>query len=390
MSNRRSQNLLRNLGLLAASTLLSLLLAECVVRIVCPQQLAVWHTMRDGLVIHPPGLVTYLADFKQEVRFNANGMRDREHVARKPEGTTRILVLGDSYMEALQVAFGESFPSLLESGLREKLKRNVEVINCGVSGWGQDDQLAYLTKYGLAYAPDLILVAMTLHNDVLDNMRERFHTLAHDRLFEKPAARMSEREFRVLQLKGFFASHSQLWQLLRKLKSLGEMRMLATDLDRHVAQLIGKGGESQQLERGWALTFKLFNGIRDAGKSIGAETAVMLIPLKLQLQDDTLDAFRAVAGMSAGEVDIDKPQRAMTAFGRTSGIGVIDLLPALRNWTVENRTAASRKSLHLKEGHWNNLGHRLAADIAVKAIIGKDMLNSNVRAQFPAFVGQRP
>ncbi len=368
MSIKNLKSLARNLGLFVASAMLSLLLAEWSVRTLYPQQLAVWYTTEDGLVIHPPGLITYLTESKQEIRFNASGMRDRDHAKKKQKDTTRILVFGDSFMEALQVAFEDSFPSLLESGLRKALHRNVEVINCAVSGWGQDDQLAYLQKYGRALEPDLILVAMTLHNDVSDNMREQFHTLAHDKLILKPVAHMSVSELKILHVKSFFASHSHLWQLLRKVKSLREMRSVAAALSEHVMQLIGRN-ETEELKRGWKLTFELFKGIREVGKSMGAGTAIMLIPLRLQLQDDALDGFRTFVGMSTDDVAIERPQQAMRTFGREANIEIIDLLPTLRRWTVENKA-----SLHLQDGHWNEKGHRLAADTVVKEIVEKRLV----------------
>jgi hypothetical protein len=322
-------------------------------------------------------LVTYLTEFKREIKFNSIGMRDRDHAKKKQEDTTRILVLGDSFMEALQVAFEDSFPSLLESGLRETLRRNVEVLNCAVSGWGQDAQLAYLTKYGRAFEPDLILVAMTLQNDVLDNMGEQFHTLAHDKLIPKPVARMSFLELKILHVKGFLASHSHLWQLLRKWKSLGEIRSLATTLDEHVMQLIGRNEETEELKRGWKLTFELFKGIREVGKSMGAKTAIMLIPLKLQLQDDSLDGVRTSVAMSMDDVAIEKPQQAMRTFGREANIEIIDLLPTLRRWTVEHRTSENKASLHLREGHWNVNGHILAAKIAAEELIRLRMVRDD-------------
>jgi len=369
MSITNLKSLVKNLGLFVASTMLSLLVAEWSVRTLYPQQLAVWHTTEDGLVIHPPGLITYLTEFKQEIRFNAIGMRDRDHAKKKQKDTTRILVFGDSFMEALQVAFEDSFPSLLESGLHETLHRNVEVINCAVSGWGQDDQLAYLEKYGRALEPDLILVAMTLHNDVSDNMKEQFHTLAYDKLILKPVAHRSVSELKILHVKDFLASHSHLVQLLRKVKTLGEIRKLATALDGHVMQLIGRNEETEELKRGWKLTFELFKGIREMGKSMGAETAIMLIPLRLQLHDGSLDHFRTSGGMSTDDVAIDKPQQAMRTFGREANIEIIDLLPTLRRWTVENKA-----SLHLPEGHWNEKGHRLAADTIIKEIVEKRLV----------------
>jgi len=158
--------------IVVVSTCLSLLGVELALRQFYPQQLGVWYNTRDKMVIHPPNLKVYLSPFNQEVRFNSFGMRDREHTVDKEEGTFRILLLGDSFMEALQVPFVESFPKLLETRLQHSMPQVVEVINSAVSGWATDDQLAYLTRYGVKYKPDLILVAMTIHNDLQENMEK--------------------------------------------------------------------------------------------------------------------------------------------------------------------------------------------------------------------------
>ncbi|MBA3965437.1 MAG: hypothetical protein H0X47_06640 [Nitrospirales bacterium] len=49
--------------------------------------------------------------------FNSHGFRDYERTYEKPKDTFRILIFGDSYVEALQVPLEESFPALLEQKL---------------------------------------------------------------------------------------------------------------------------------------------------------------------------------------------------------------------------------------------------------------------------------
>ena len=72
--------------------------------------------------------------------FNAHGFRDYERSYTKPKGTFRILVLGDSYVEALQVALENSFPALLEKKLNENsTSTKFEVLNLGQSGFGTAD-----------------------------------------------------------------------------------------------------------------------------------------------------------------------------------------------------------------------------------------------------------
>jgi hypothetical protein len=150
---------------------------EIAVRSFAPQPTAVAHQDPYGLAMHWPGLTTYLPQYGQTAKFNSVGMRDREHAMEKPSGVFRVLVLGDSFMEALQVPFEASLPSLLEQILHRQTGKTIEVLNAGVSGWGTGDELRYLATYGLQWKPDLVLIAMTLHNDISDNLREEWYTL---------------------------------------------------------------------------------------------------------------------------------------------------------------------------------------------------------------------
>ena len=362
--------------LLLISTTIALGCAEVLLRMVYPQQLGIWYTLSDGMVIHPPGLSTHMADFNLDIRFNSLGMRDREHVIGSPERKSvfRILILGDSFMEAQQVAFEESFPHLLETRLRALLHREVEVVNCSVSGWGQDDELAYLERYAQNLKPDLILVAMTLHNDVTDNMREQYYVLKDGTVASKPVARLPRLELTLLRIKGFLAAHSHVWQLLRKYNASSEVQGLAMALDSHVLQLVAKR-DGPGIEKGWRLTGGLIERIQHVGQSFDAETVVMLIPLKMQLHAEVLDAFLVRHGKTADQIILDLPQKKMTEYAVKSHLSIIDLLPDFLA-----STQVSHASLYLEEGHWNVYGHKLAAEIAAKALLERGLV---ISAQMP-------
>ena len=188
---KRRQLWLINGSLTLAATALTVAFMELGVRLFAPQPVAVSLQDRYGLAMHWPGLTAYLPQSGLTASFNSAGMRDREHGYEKPPGVFRVLVLGDSFMEALQVPFESSLPSLLERALHQQTGKTIEVINAGTSGWGTDDELRYLTSYGLRWKPDLVLVAMTLHNDVSDNLREEWHTLRNGALVEQPRMQAS-------------------------------------------------------------------------------------------------------------------------------------------------------------------------------------------------------
>src|SRR5262249_7876809 len=152
---------------------LALATAELGLRLFAPQPVGLSHQDRYGLPLHYPGITHFLPQYGHEVSFNSAGMPDREHALEKQPGAFRLLLLGDSFMEALQVPADSMLATLMERDLTRATGRPVEVINAGVSGWGTGDELRYLTRYGLAYHPDLVVVAMTLHNDISDNLRRQ-------------------------------------------------------------------------------------------------------------------------------------------------------------------------------------------------------------------------
>ena len=108
------------------------------------------------------------------VRINSDGFSDREHTRTKPANTLRIAVLGDSFTEAMQLPFEQTYGFLLEQKLQQcnALRgQRAEVINFGVSGYGTALELLTLRQKVWDYSPDIVLLAFTTHNDVFDNSR---------------------------------------------------------------------------------------------------------------------------------------------------------------------------------------------------------------------------
>ena len=116
----------------------------------------------------------YRKEGEAYVRVNSVGLRDREHARPKPPDTLRVAVLGDSYAEALQVEQEKAFWSVMEARLQGCGGfggKKVEVINFGVSGYGTAQELLTLRERVWDYSPDVVLLAVTTNNDLIDNSR---------------------------------------------------------------------------------------------------------------------------------------------------------------------------------------------------------------------------
>lgn len=352
-----------NVGLCVISTGLGLLLGEVGLRLFWPQNLSLSYQTRDGLkILRPNHQGVYRGvETVQPYQTNSFGMRDREHQVEKPKGSYRVLVLGDSFMEALQVRFEQAFPSVLEGKLNQVSLQQVEVINAAVSGWGTDDQLTYLSRYAIRFQPDLILVGMTLTNDVSDNLAERFHHLTNHELIERPAREFSFAEYKFWQAKAALGSYSHLYQLIRLGWHSREIEVGGEQLEAHVVDQLSKE-PSERLKEGWRLTFELFKKIRTTGEMIGAEVVVFLIPISAQLGEEGLGEFAQTHHLS--QVAPYGPQEAMKAFGQTEQIQIIDLLPCFRECQGEGRRLILKR-----DGHWTEEGHEVAASLVWQTLI---------------------
>ncbi len=98
-------------------------------------------------------------------------MHDTEHQLEKPPDTFRILMLGDSFLQASQVNEAETSHQVLEDLLNEgQTPQPFEVISTGVQAWGTGQQLTYYRNEGQFYEPDLVLLMFYLGNDIYDNL----------------------------------------------------------------------------------------------------------------------------------------------------------------------------------------------------------------------------
>jgi hypothetical protein len=349
---------------------IALVLAELCVRLLAPQPTGLTNQDRYGLPMLYPGITRNLPQFGgHDVSINRAGLRDREHTNEKPADVFRILLLGDSFMEALQVPFDSALASRLERALPATKGKRVEVINGGISGWGTDDQLRYLTRYGLTYQPDLIVVAMTLHNDIADNLRQSWHTVQNGTLIEKPVVPISKWNYRKLRLKAYIATRFQLYQLWRRVQHGGEIRRAGAALNTHVLDLF-RDSTPGDIARGFDLTNRLLSALQDTARVSGSKVALVLLPIRYQLADSTFAQFARAAEVPDSALQLDKPQRAMGEIATRLQIPVIDLLPVFRQ-----RMAESDASLYVEwDGHWNSAGHRLAAEAVAEGLLRTGVL----------------
>jgi hypothetical protein len=354
---------------LVLSTTFCVLGAELAVRIVVPQTLSIWSYTRDGIVIHQRNVRGHVTPAGRRLDTNSDGMRDIEHPTAKPPGTYRILLMGDSFMEAVQLDWEQTLAALLDERLNaapETVTR-IEVINASVSGWGTDDQRTYYLRYGREFDPDLVLIGMTLHNDLFDNLAMRFSVVDDGRLIDRPREEIPGPLWIRMKIQEWLASHSHLYRLISGTLHAEAVRAGGQQLRHDLSELV-RATPSPKVQRGWAMTLGLLDRFDEEVHDDGGELAVFLIPLLVQIDADVLRGYLEEMELEPSQLDLDGPQRTMREWGRERGVAVFDLLP-------EFREASKHETLYLEaDGHWNERGHELGARLVARDLIAAGLV----------------
>ena len=301
------------------------------------------------------------------VAFNSKGLRSKEHVYEKVNDTYRILVLGDSYVEAADVSMEHTFASKLEAQLRKAGCRS-ELINSGVGGYGTDQELLFLRYEGWKYSPDLVLLMFTIDNDVHDNMVKNYCRQTEQGIICQAPDRIGNWRRGVVATKTFLQTHWHTYSFLQeKTARIRQVRLIlqwlglsefkdANEMQQQVPMPLNLflRDAPTEVTRGWDLTKAIVREVHEEVTGRGVEFAVALIPSNLQLDQDTFRQATQEFNLPFSTLDRTKPNDIMVEFGQKQEIFTIDLL--------ESFLTAQRNGERVVDGHWNALGHQLVAE----------------------------
>lgn len=297
---------------------------------------------------------------------NSHGLLDVEYPLEKPPGGTRILLLGDSYSEAVHVEFDEMFHSRLERQLHDRsAARPVEIINAGVAGYGTDNMLLFYRHVGRAYRPDLALMTFVT-NDLEDNCRELqlrsgdvdkepYFSLAGDALTLHDHPYLRQGDGLRQSLHRLSKTYHLAWRLAftrqRQKRAENAKLGLPYQFPIHLAD------DDPDYEQAWQLLKALYRAVRDETAADGAQLAVIIVTCSQQVHERHRAWFeQRYPQMADYEWDWEKPNRRVREICQDLQIPCLDLLPAF--------TAAAARDdaeLHFLGGHWTAAGHAVAA-----------------------------
>lgn len=347
-----------NVAIAGISLALALAMAELLVRLVAPQQLIVrrpdvWEAVDTLGWAHRPNVNTTVNTGERPVHVFTD--RDGWRVGRagRTEGKRRILLLGDSFMEALQVEYEQSLAGLLEPRLGSRLGESVAVRNTAVGGWDPPQYLLQARRV-LAREPyDLVLVCVFMGNDVVMRRVERYPPGPPVDLPLQPLRmprHLSYAEFVsaiLYPINDVLKARSHLFVFLKKRAATLRMRA-GLSADYFPEDLLRREASSPR----WSVTAQMLRDIRDLARARQTPTLFMLVPASFQV--DTATFQRALRGykIDATAVDLDQPERLLSDAMRGYGLDLIDVLPEFRRAERDGRHLYGTVDPHLSpEGH---------------------------------------
>ncbi len=101
--------------------------------------------------------------FEKRMEYNQFSQRSKTITLEKPNGTIRVLMLGDSVLNGGNpIDQSETITALLENKIKAS-GHSIEVLNASASSWGIGNQLGYIRKFG-TFQSNIVILLIGSHN----------------------------------------------------------------------------------------------------------------------------------------------------------------------------------------------------------------------------------
>ncbi|MCP3977871.1 MAG: hypothetical protein GY716_00880 [bacterium] len=337
-------------GALAAT----LLLLELVVfRFVWPAAALPLVGFVDGVVRYRPnqhGTYRVRDEISAEFRINAQGWNSRHpsYSSERRSDGMRVAIVGDSFVAALQVPYGDSLAERLE----DRLGGGAEVYRFGVAGAPLSQHLHVLRNEVPRYAPDLVAVVV-VHNDVAESWRfvPGTHTSSFLKFVVEDGVVRGEIAPTPYAAPWFdLVRRSASWRFLvhRQGVRLQTLRdnVLGTDDDGRDRAHIDMSRLDDDRRNDRAVADYAMNAMARAARRAGTDLLIVMDGDRRGIERGSSGSSRAL-----------KLNRIVGDAARRHGVEFVDLHPVF----AEDRARRGGPLVFRNDGHWTRHAHDVAA-----------------------------
>lgn len=327
---------------------------------------------RGSLFWHVPGHVYVYSGFEpnlgrtyeNHVLWNSMGYFDRDYPLTKPGETFRIVVIGDSYVESVQVPLNRTFHKILERTLNEPgfrgASESVEVIALGSSGAGQTQNFRTLSEQASLFSPDIVVMTFCSNDFCDDDPRLK-------RELDLIAGVISPIT-RNLIAHGYFA----LAFAVRRIEDINRRRVLVSP-----ELLQWTKNPPSRISHAFQNTLNSIRTSKEYCETRGISFLLVYLGSEIEIKysTDPVHTIQGLRSMGPGYVelewDFDSPLSILKSFCETNGIILLSLRDALAD-------AQKLSGLLAFGDHYSMFGHQVAArylDCAIKILVGGESVD---------------
>ncbi len=338
-------------------------------------------------------------NFRQELRFNSLGMHDTEHTLEKAPSTFRILMLGDSFVHAVQVGEAATAHQVLENYLNQQEQTgqlHFEVVSSGVVNWGTNQQLIYYREQGRRFQADLVLLTFYIGNDFLDNLPGNvltikgfncyapYFALCNGELNPNPLVyapgisnlqnNCSPARRALMNIMGALYQHSRLYQQIEPFIIANKPRQQFGQAYPQSFSALYLPNDEVELEQAWQITQATITQLNQEVEAGGTQFAVAIISPWSVIQLALLSQAEQESFLKNNPVFVkaqaNRPNQRLTKFLNSKNVPFIDLTTPM----IEHLNSDGTPLYLLGEGHWTVEGNRVAADTLAQWLIENNFL----------------
>jgi hypothetical protein len=294
----------------------------------------------------------------------------------------------------LEDAFTAQLEKMLNANARS---RRFEVLALGQMGFGTAEEYVRYLNFGVAYDPDLVVVAFFTGNDFRNNSKllNREHVgfyftfdQRHDLVLDQSLVDAYEnnlsypkRLFQELKTKSHVLSliSERIYLFRRQLletrisEALGYGESAGEGMTKNLDLFSDLNIYRTDLPAPWKETIEITKEIILAFKRSVEEHGSEFLLLTLSNAEQVHpDVGRELKNRYNVELDYDQPDRILEEFARANKVAFLKLMPAFRDHHLKTgQYLHGSTSYH--GGHWNQAGHRLAAELTFQFLAQQHM-----------------
>jgi len=321
-------------------------------------------------------------EFQTSVAINALGFRDVEHSPRKAEGRTRVIVLGDSFVEAYAVELEASMTRRIEA-LAGESGCALDVVNAGVHAYSIDQEYLWFERDGVALQPDIVVMAV-YYNDIINTLRENYWgswkpvlEIREGRLvptntplppLPDPDAAAIARARTARPASGSALKFLLIERLLAgaprfygRLAEWGLVDPVDPEAVADEMRVFKSRGSLEEIDRAWVRTGEILRAFAERARAIGAAPVIAYIPARFEVVDADWDLTRLRYALNDSVWDRSLAARKIEALSAGEHVPFLDFTKDLR----ASVGVVNGSPYFQYDGHWNARGNDVAARSAV-------------------------